>query len=795
MKFSKSWVDEWIQASLGTDELAEQITMAGLEVDGVDAVAGEFSNVVIGEVVECAQHPDADKLRVTKVNVGEAELLDIVCGAPNCRQGLRVAVAKVGAILPGNFEIKKAKLRGLPSHGMLCSYSELGIAIEADGIIELPADAPIGIDLRDFLQLNDAMIEVDLTANRADCLSIAGLAREIGVLNRCDVTAPTWAPVTATTDAVFPIQVQAGEACPRYLGRVIKGLNVNAATPLWMQEKLRRCGMRSIDPIVDVTNYVMLELGQPLHAFDLAKLDGTLQVRMATAGEKLTLLDENEVTLNADTLVIADGQGPLAIAGIFGGLHSGVGAQTQDILLECAFFSPLSIKGRARSYGLATDSSHRFERGVDSQLQQQAMDRASRLLLDICGGEAGPVMAVESDAHLPKSELITLRRDKLTRVVGIRFDDAVVSDILTRLGLQVTPTADGWQALAPSWRFDLAIEEDLIEEVARIYGYNNIPNLPPMAHLVMTEQPEADLPLKRARHLLVDRGFQEAITYSFVEPKAMSLLFPSCEPIMLPFPISADMSAMRVSLWPGLINAVGYNQNRQQPRVRLFESGLRFIKDASAENGIRQEPMLAGIVSGNIAEEQWGQASRPVDFFDLKGDVEALIELTGEASRFRFVSAVHPALHPGQSAQILRDEQPIGWIGVIHPSLEKKLGLKSKVVLFEIELNSLLKVRIPMAGEISRFPANRRDLALVVDQSVAAADILQTAKKIGGNQIVGINLFDIYQGPGVPEGKKSLAISLVLQDTQRTLEDKEIADTIASVVEGLRTEFNASLRD
>ena len=795
MKFSKSWVDEWIQASLGTNELADQITMAGLEVDSIDAVAGEFSNVVVGEVVACEQHPDADKLRVTKVNVGEAELLDIVCGAPNCRQGLRVAVAKVGAVLPGNFEIKKAKLRGQPSLGMLCSYSELGIPVEADGIIELPLDAPIGTDLRTYLQLDDAMIEVDLTPNRADCLSIAGLAREIGVLNRCDVRVPEWVPVSVTTDATFPITVTAAEACPRYLGRVIKGLNIKAETPLWMQEKLRRCGMRSIDPIVDVTNYVLLELGQPMHAFDLAKLDSGLQVRMAVAGEKLTLLDENEVSLNADTLVIADGSGPLAIAGIFGGLHSGVSAETQDILLECAFFSPLSIKGRARSYGLSTDSSHRFERGVDSQLQQQAMDRACRLVLDICGGDAGPVIEVVSDAHLPKPERITLRRDKLTRVVGISFDDAVVTDILNRLGLQVTLTAEGWLATSPSWRFDLAIEEDLIEEVARIYGYNNIPNLPPMAHLVMNEQPEADLPLKRARHLLVDRGFQEAITYSFVEPKAMSLLFPHQDPIILPFPISADMSAMRVSLWPGLINAVVYNQNRQQGRVRLFESGLRFIKDEQAENGIRQEPLLAGIISGNLADEHWSIPSRATDFFDLKGDVEALLELTGESHRFSFVRGEHTALHPGQSAQVLRDGHPIGWIGVIHPSLEKKLGLKSKVVLFELELNALLKVRIPVAGEISRFPANRRDLALVVDTAVTAADILHTAKKIGGNQIVGINLFDIYQGPGVPEGKKSLAISLVLQDTQRTLEDKEITDTIANVVEGLRSEYNASLRD
>lgn len=795
MKFSKSWVDEWIQANLSADALAEQITMAGLEVDGVEAVAGVFSNVVVGEVVECGQHPDADKLRVTKVNVGEAELLDIVCGAPNCRQGLRVAVAKVGAKLPGDFEIKKAKLRGQPSHGMLCSYSELGIPVEADGIIELPLDAPIGTDLRQYLQLDDVMIEVDLTANRADCLSIAGLAREVGVLNRCDVRTPECAPVAATIADTFAIKVSAPDACPRYLGRVLKGLNVGAATPLWMQEKLRRCGMRSIDPIVDVTNFVMLELGQPMHAFDLDKLDDAIDVRLAKSGETLTLLDESEVTLTPDTLVIADTNGPLALAGVFGGLHSGVSTQTTNILLECAFFSPLAIKGRARSYGLTTDSSHRFERGVDYALQARAMERASQLLLQICGGEAGPVLDVTSQDALPKAEKITLRRDKLTRVVGMAFDDATVTEILSRLGLQVEATAEGWQACSPSWRFDIAIEEDLIEEVARIYGYNNIPNVPPVAHLSMNEQREADLPLKRIRHLLVDRAYHEAITYSFVEPKAMALLFPQQDPIVLPFPISADMSAMRVSLWPGLISAVVYNQNRQQPRVRLFESGLRFIKDEAAENGIRQEPMLAGIITGNLSDEQWALPTRAADFFDLKGDVEAILELTGDKERFSFVADVHPALHPGQSARILRDGVAMGWIGVVHPSLEKKLGLKSKAIVFEMELDALLQAKIPLAGEISRFPANRRDLALVVDQTVAADSILRAAKKIGGNQIVGINLFDIYQGPGVAEGKKSLAISLTLQDTQRTLEDKEIADTVAKVVEGLCSEFNASLRD
>ena len=795
MKFSKSWLDEWLQVKIGAEQLAEQITMAGLEVDSVEPVAGVFNNVVVGEVVECAQHPDADKLRVTKVNVGESELLDIVCGAPNCRQGLKVAVAKIGAVLPGDFEIKKAKLRGQPSHGMLCSYSELGIPVEANGIIELPLDAPVGCNLRDYLQLDDVAIEVDLTPNRADCLSIAGLAREVGVLNRCDVVAPEIEAVEPQCQESFPIRVDASQACPRYLARIVKGIKLDAQTPLWMQEKLRRCGIRSIDPVVDVTNYVLLELGQPMHAFDLDKLSGSVQVRMASEGEKLVLLDGNEASLRADTLVIADDNGPLALAGIFGGQDSGVSSTTTNIMLEAAFFSPLAIKGRARSYGLATDSSHRFERGVDPYIQRQAMERATALLLAISGGVAGPIVELVSDEMLPAAQSICLRRERLTRVVGIEFDETSVTEILTRLGLSVVAVTDGWQVTAPSWRFDIAIEEDLIEEVARIYGYNNIPNLPPVAHLCMNEQLERDLPLKRVRNLLVDRGYQEAITYSFVEPKAMSLLFPECDPLILPYPISAEMSAMRVSLWPGLIDAVVYNQNRQQGRVRLFECGLRFIKDATAENGIRQEALISGVISGSVADEHWSIPSRGVDFFDMKGDLEALLELTGQQDSFTFKRAEHSALHPGQSAQIIRDDRVIGWIGVIHPNLEKKLGLKSKVVLFELEQNPLLKARIPAAGEISRFPANRRDLALVVDEHVAAADVLSVVKKIGGNQLVGINLFDIYQGQGIPEGKKSLAISLVLQDNARTLEEKEISETISVVVEGLRNEFNASLRD
>ncbi|WP_346352138.1 phenylalanine--tRNA ligase subunit beta [Oceanimonas sp. AH20CE76] len=795
MKFSKSWLDEWVNTGLNDEALAEQITMAGLEVDGIEPVAGDFSQVVVGEVIECGQHPDADKLRVTKINVGSDELLDIVCGAPNCRQGLKVAVAVVGAVLPGDFKIKKAKLRGQPSHGMLCSYSELGIDIESDGIIELPADAPVGTDVRDYLALNDVTIEVDLTPNRADCLSMAGLAREVGVLNNQDVNWPEIAAVPASIDDQLDIQLHAPEACPRYLGRVVRNINVKAATPLWMQEKLRRSGIRSIDPVVDITNFVLLEWGQPMHAFDLNTLNGGIQVRMAEQGEKLTLLDGNEVTLNADTLVIADNERPVAMAGIFGGDATGVTENTKDVLLECAFFSPLAITGRARNYGLHTDSSHRFERGVDYQLQHKVMERATALLLDICGGEAGPVIEAVAEDKLPQAATVTLRHDRLNRLIGIDIAAEQVTEMLTRLGLQVTATADGWSVVVPSYRFDIAIEEDLVEEVARIYGYNNIPDVAPRADLSMSSHHEAHLPLNRLKDALVDLGYQEAITYSFVDPEQQKLMFPNAGHMILPNPIAADMSAMRVSLWPGLVQAAVYNQNRQQSRLRLFEQGLTFVPDDTAENGVRQTPVLAGLVLGSVVDEHWSMSSQAADFFDLKGDVESLLALSADELSFSVARTDLSALHPGQSAQLLRGGQPVGHFGALHPSLLKKLGLKSQVYLFEIELSALTERKVPDAVAVSRFPANRRDLALVVDQSLAAADILDLVRKVGGNQLVGLNLFDVYQGQGIAEGKKSLALSLVLQDTQRTLEEKEIADTVARIVSAVSDEFNASLRD
>ncbi|HFQ5078363.1 TPA: phenylalanine--tRNA ligase subunit beta [Vibrio vulnificus] len=795
MKFSESWLREWVNPAVTTDELTHQITMAGLEVDDVLPVAGTFNGVKVGHVVECGQHPDADKLRVTKVDVGEEALLDIVCGAANCRQGLKVAVATVGAVLPGDFKIKKAKLRGQPSHGMLCSFTELGIDVESDGIMELASDAPIGMDFRDFLALNDVTVDVDLTSNRADCFSIRGMAREVGVLNRADVTEPSVAPVAPSIDDTVAIDVKAPAACPRYLGRVVKNVNVQAKTPLWMQEKLRRCGIRSIDPVVDITNFVLLEQGQPMHAFDLAKIDGGIVVRLAEQGEKITLLDGSEAELNADTLVVADHNKALAIAGIFGGEESGVTPETKDVLLECAFFAPDHIRGRARSYGLHTDSSMRFERGVDYALQVNAMERATQLLVEICGGEVAPVVAVESEAELPKPNKVALRRTKLDNLLGHHIADSDVVEILERLGMTVETTAEGWVAVAPTWRFDIAIEQDLVEEVGRIYGYDNIPNQNPTAALKMHDHQEANIPLKRVRDLLVDRGYHEAITYSFVEPEQQKLVVPGVDALILPNPISAEMSAMRLGLIQGLLNTVVHNQKRQQPRVRLFEYGLRFIPCDTAENGMRQEPMLAGVIAGTRSEEHWNIDTNTVDFFDLKGDVEAILELSANDKAYSFVAAKHPALHPGQSAAIVVDGKEIGVIGTVHPELERKFGLNGRTIVFEIEWSAINRKVIPEAVALSKFPANRRDIAVVVDEAVASGDIVNACLEVGGEFLKAAKLFDVYVGKGVEEGKKSLAIALTLQSNERTLEDADIAGAVDAIVAHVSEKFGASLRD
>lgn len=795
MKFSESWLREWVNPDISSEQLSDQLTMAGLEVDDVEKVAGDFTGVVIGKVVECEQHPNADKLRVTKVDIGRETLLNIVCGAPNCRKGLTVACATIGAVLPGDFQIKAAKLRGEPSEGMLCSYSELGIADDQNGIIELPSDAPLGEDIRKYLKLDDCIIEVSVTPNRADCFGIIGIARDISAVNNITVVEPKFkTPAVASNDKVS-IKVLEPKAAPRYLGRVVKGIDVSAQTPLWMKEKLRRSGIRSIDAVVDITNYVLIELGHPMHAFDLQKIEGGITVRYGHPNEKLVLLDGTEVTIKDHTLVIADDKKALALAGIFGGQDSGVNTETKDILLEAAFFSPLAIAGKAREYGLHTDASHRYERGVDPALQHKAMQRATELLLSICGGAAGPIIDVTDPNEMPKQATISLRREKVDSLIGYHIDAKRIMDILVRLGCDVVSHGNVWQVKAPSWRFDIQIEEDLIEEIARIYGYNNIPNQNLNIDLVMHANAEGSIPLTRFKNLLVDRGYQEAVTYSFVDPKKQSLLHPQQDAIILPNPISTEMSAMRLSLWTGLLDAVVYNQNRQQQRIRLFETGLRFVPDQNSELGIKQQTMLAGVITGSLYDEHWAIKKQPVDFFDLKGDVEAILAISGLMDVIKFKKSDNPALHPGQNASLYINDELVGYLGVLHPEIEKKLGLNSKALVFELILDKISAKKIPAAQDVSKYPANRRDIAIVVDSEVCAADILSVCKSVGGEQLVDVNLFDMYQGDNIKTGQKSLAISLILQDKTRTLEDEDITHIVSQCISALQNRFKALLRE
>lgn len=792
MKFSEAWLREWVNPAVSTTELADQLSMAGLEVDSVEPVAGEFEGVLVGEVLTREQHPNADKLSLCTVNVGSGDPLQIICGAPNVAAGLKVPVAVIGAVLPGNFKIKRAKLRGLESQGMICSASELGLAASSDGILPLPADAPVGDDFRTYLALNDQAIDVDLTPDRGDCLGLAGIAREVGVINRTPVTPPAMAPVEAVNDERFPVSLEAPQGCPRYLCRVIKNIDPTAETPLWMQERLRRSDLRPISPVVDVTNYVMLELGQPMHGFDLAELEGGIRVRMAEEGEKLVLLDGQEITLRSDTLVIADQAKPVAIAGIMGGEHSGVSDTSRDVLLESAFFAPTMIAGKARSYGLHTDSSHRFERGVDPQLQRRAIERATQLLLGITGGEPGPVVESADESRIEARPEILLRRTRVAKVLGLEIDDDTISDILTRLEMQLEPVDQGWKVTAPSCRFDISIEEDLIEEVGRIYGYTRIPTRRNSAATAMQAEPEVAFSLRRAKQLLVDRDYQEAITYSFISREMQTLIDPSHDTVELANPISSDMSIMRTTLWAGLLQTAMYNQSRQQSRVRIFESGLRFIKQ---DNDIKQELMLAGLVSGAAQPEGWGAPERSVDFFDLKADLEALFGLTGCADQFQFQAATHNALHPGQSARITRDGEQVGWIGKLHPQLEQKLDLSSGAYLFEIGLNRLMEGRLPAFKPLSKYPSIRRDIAIVVDQEVGFDQIRQTIRESVPEILREILIFDVYTGEKVDSGRKSLALGLILQESSHTLTDENVERVMAQIVAALVERYNAQLRD
>jgi len=792
MKFSEKWLREWVDPPVSTAELAHQLTMAGLEVDAIEPVAGAFSKVVVGQVLKVEPHPDADRLRVCEVNVGGEAPLQIVCGAANVREGLKAPVALVGAKLPGGFKIKKSKLRGVASHGMLCSASELGLAEQSEGLMELPDTAPVGADLRDYLELDDVTIELGLTPNRGDCLSIAGVAREVGVLNRVPVVAPEIPPQANAIKDSLEVSLDAPEDCPRYVGRIVRGIDPGAKTPLWMQEKLRRSGLRSLGPVVDVTNYVLLELGQPMHAFDLARIRGGIHVRHAAGGEKLTLLDGQEVTLDEGTLVIADERGPLALAGIMGGAESAVGDVTTDIFLESAWFSPLAIAGRARSYGLHTDSSHRFERGVDPELQLRALERATWLLMEIVGGQAGPVIERVVSDHLPKREPVSLREARIERVLGTPIAAEEVTDTLRRLGMQVEGEGSCWEVTPPSFRFDIAIEVDLIEEVGRIHGYDKLPETTPAVHLRMPQRPEGRVSLGRIRERLVDLGYAEAITYSFVDPALQERLDPAHPAIALANPIASDMAVMRTSLWPGLLQAARYNLNRQQNRLCLFECGLRFIRQDSE---IKQEMMVSGVLSGSVAPQQWGIPTRNVDFFDAKGHVEALLELTGRRADFTFTADSHPALHPGQCAAIVLDGHgTVGRVGALHPAQASALGLSQTVYLFELQADILQEGTVPAYRPLSKYPSIRRDIALVVDAEVPAGQILETIRQAGAEHLTNIELFDVYTGEGIDLGRKSLALGLTLQDLSRTLTDTEVEAEVNRILDVLNNKLGATLR-
>ncbi|VFP80172.1 phenylalanine--tRNA ligase subunit beta [Candidatus Erwinia haradaeae] len=796
MKISELWLREWVNPTINSLELCNKMAMAGLEVNNIEPVSPNFHSVLIGEVIKCVRHPRSNRLYMTTVNTGAKSLLSIICSASNCREGLKVAVAPVGAILPGNYIIRKIELQGETSEGILCSFSQLGIPIKKEGIIELPLNASVGTDLSQYLQLKDNIIDIGVTPNRADCLSIMGIARDISVASRAPLYELKVTPAFSAVSDVISIRVNTPEDCPRYLARIIKEVNIQADTPLWMQEKLRRCGINSLNSVLDITNYVLLELGQPINVFDFQAINGGLSVRYAKEEESLVCLEKSKVKLDSNTLVIADEEKILAMAGITISKDASVTIKTKSFILESAFFRPLSIVGRARRYGLHSDTAFRFERGVDFNLQYKAIERATSLLLTICGGSAGPVINITNYSALPSSKIIKLYRKNLDRLIGYCIPNETVTDILERLGFTILTRKDysQWKVVVPSWRFDIDIEVDLVREVMRIYGYSQIPNIPVQANLMIDAYCKKDFPLQRVKALLIDKGYQEAITYSFVDPKIQSILHPQEESLRLLRPVSRDMSVMRLSLFSGLLGAVLYNQNRQQLRIRLFESGLRFVPDIRAPYGIRQELMLSAVISGNRYSEHWDLARSEVDFYDLKGDLESIFDMLHKLHQIKFIREHYPAFHPGQCAAMYINADYIGCIGVLHPEIERNVGIRGRTIVFELIWNKISEYTVPHVLPVSRFPANRRDISVIVAEYILAGDVLEECKKVRDKYITGIYLFDVYRGNKVASGCKSLTISITVQALTRTLEDHEISNTIEKCIKALKNRFGAKLR-
>ena len=790
MKFSESWLRTLVAPELSSEALSHLLTMAGLEVEELDPVAPQFNDVVVAHVLEVTKHPDADRLNVCKVDTGRGEPTIIVCGAPNVAVGLRVPCALPGARLPGDFVIKIAKVRGIESSGMLCSAKELGIAEEASGLLILPVDAPVGQSIRQYLDLDDNLFTLKLTPNRADCLSLTGVAREVGAIADAQVKFVDVPEVAATIADQRQVILDAPAACPLYCGRIIQGVDAKAPTPEWMKRRLERSGIRAISALVDVTNYVMLELGQPLHAFDNAKLSGAVHVRMAGPGEKLLLLNEQTINIDSDILVIADDVKALAMAGVMGGEDSSVTLETTELLLESAFFAPKAIAGRARRYGFSSDASHRFERGVDFGGARRAIERTTRLILDICGGAAGPV--VEASAEMPARKPVRLRTDRAAKVLGMAITAEQIAKLFSGLGLSFTSEGDDFLVQPPTWRFDIEIEEDLIEEIARLYGYDNIPSPAPRGPLSMLVQPEEQRPQAHVRQLLVDRGYQEVINFAFVEEAWEADFAANTNLIRLANPIASQMAVMRSTLFGGLISNLRTNLNRKLSRVRLFETGRTFHRDAKGcpVEGFHQPRKLAGLAYGGALPEGWSDGGRKVDFFDVKGDLEALLA----PAKLRFEKLQHPALHPGRAAKVLLDDREIGSIGELHPEWVQKYDLPLAPVVFELDFDAVKAASVPSYIEVSKFPVVIRDLAVVVDQGIALQAILDGLKGQLPALVNDVQLFDVYAGKGVAENKKSLALRIVMQDTQRTLLDSEVDAAMQQLVSCLERAFGAQLR-
>ena len=783
MQFSEQWLRTFVNPSLDSDALAHALTMAGLEVEGMGPATPLFTQVVIGQIVSADKHPEADRLQVCTVDVGQAKPLQIVCGAANARAGLKAPCALVGAALP-SLDIKQAKVRGVESFGMMCSAKELGLAEDSSGLLELPTDAPVGQDIRQFLELNDIVFALKLTPNRSDCLSVMGIAREVAAITGAALELPKITPVAAKSNKQKTVHVDETNACLRYCGRLIAGVNAQSKTPDWLVRRLDRSGLRSISAIVDITNYVLLELGQPLHAFDAAKLQGDIRIRFANKNEKLTLLDQRIVEMQPDMLVIADNTGAIALAGIMGGAATAVSDTTSDIFLESAFFTPAVIAGRGRRLGLSTDSSFRFERGVDYGNTRLALERATALIQEICGGDAGAVTEVLG--KLPVRQPVRLRLDRLVAVLGIPLNEATVAKLFDQLGFSYKKMAGVFEVTPPSYRFDISCEEDLIEEIARLHGYDNIPATVPHADVLMLPVSETALNCAWLRDSMVASGYQEVVTYSFVDESWEHDLLGNASPIALKNPIASNMSVMRSGLWGGLLDTLVYNLNRKQERVRLFEIGAVYFKTGDGYNEVSR---ISGLAYGDAMPEQWGIAAREIDFFDVKAEVELLT--SGCA---RFTAAQHPALHPGQSAQVMLDGRAIGWIGKLHPKWQQHYQLPRDTVLFELDIQPLLKCDLPQYEEVPKFPPVRRDLAVIVDEKISVQALIDTMLVEKISVVSGIALFDVYRGKSIAENKKSLAFLVLMQDTQKTLTDAEADEVMAKLLKSIVRQHGAQLR-